>query len=73
MPSLTVRPGVFVRLKKQPDDLPDFLVESCVGERCWIRQLSWAKHIQMQIKVTQIDIANSQTQVDASSCFPHAV
>ena len=56
MPSLTLRTGAFVRLKGQPQDLPDFLVERCQGDRCWIRQQTWGPHVQLKIKVTQIEI-----------------
>ena len=56
MPSLTLRTGAFVRLKGQPKDLPDFLVEHCQGDRCWIRQQTWGPNVHLKIKVTQIEI-----------------
>ncbi|NET40061.1 MAG: hypothetical protein F6K19_50315 [Cyanothece sp. SIO1E1] len=60
MPSLAIRPGVFVRLKGQPEDLPDFLVDRCVGDRCWLRQQSWGKHVQLRVRITQIAVPESQ-------------
>nr|BAB61921.1 Orf74 [Synechococcus elongatus PCC 7942 = FACHB-805] len=27
-----------VRLKDQPEDMPDFVLEYCHGDRCWVRQ-----------------------------------
>ena len=31
-------PGSFVKLAKQPDDLPAFELIRCEGRRCWVRQ-----------------------------------
>lgn len=56
MPSLLLRPGVLVRLKHQPDHVPDFLVMACKSDRAWIRQPDWPSHIQLCVSVTQLAI-----------------
>ena len=61
MPSLVVRPGVTVRLKLQPEHVPDFVVMACESDRAWIRQPEWPLHIQLCVRVTQL--AMSYTQV----------
>ena len=38
-----LKPGNFVRLKDQPSDLPDFVLERYLGTFCWIRQQAWGK------------------------------
>lgn len=56
MPSLLLRPGITVRLKKQPPHVPDFLVMACESDRAWIRQPDWPTHIQLCVRVTQLAI-----------------
>lgn len=56
MPSLLLRPGVSVRLKQQPDHLPDFLVMDCQSDRAWIRQPDWPNHTQLCVRVTQLAV-----------------
>jgi hypothetical protein len=58
MPSLILRPGMFIRLKQQPWDLPDFILEKYRGDMCWIRQQAWGPHVCLRIKITQIAIPN---------------
>ncbi|MEL6351793.1 MAG: hypothetical protein AAFR58_08515 [Cyanobacteria bacterium J06627_28] len=40
-----LKPGRFVRLKGQPQDLPDFVLERYLGTFCWIRQQAWGQVI----------------------------
>jgi hypothetical protein len=54
MPSLVVRPGGTVRLKQQPDHVPDFVVMACASDRAWIRQPEWPQHIQLCVRMTQL-------------------
>jgi hypothetical protein len=61
MPSLVLRPGMFVRLKKQPADLPDFVLERVCGDMCWVRQQSWGLHVYLRIKVVLIAIPEAKT------------
>jgi len=56
MPSLVLRPGVTVRLKKQPAHVPDFVVMACESDRAWIRQPAWPQHIQLCVRVTQLAV-----------------
>jgi len=56
MPSLLLRPGITVRLKKQPPHVPDFLVMACESDRVWLRQPDWLPHIQLCVRVTQLAI-----------------
>jgi hypothetical protein len=50
---------MLVRLKQQPWDLPDFVLERCEGGCCWVRQPSWGPHIHLRIAVTQIAIPDA--------------
>ncbi|MEL6491761.1 MAG: hypothetical protein ABG776_03760 [Cyanobacteria bacterium J06555_13] len=50
-------PGKFVRLKGQPSDLPDFVLERFLGSFCWIRQQSWGQCVQWKVNVARIDEA----------------
>ena len=59
MPSLLLRPGMLIRLKQQPWDLPDFVLERFLGDTCWIRQQAWGPHVYLRIKMTQIAIPKS--------------
>lgn len=48
-------PGKFVRLKDQPSDLPDFVLERYLGTYCWIRQQAWGQSVQWKVDVAQIE------------------
>jgi len=50
-----LQPGRFVRLKGQPMDLPDFVLERYLGGFCWIRQQSWGSLIQWKVDVANIE------------------
>ena len=52
-----LRPGNFVRLKGQPSDLPDFVLERYLGPFCWIRQQAWGQCVQWKVKVARIEDA----------------
>ncbi|MEM6714437.1 MAG: hypothetical protein AAF827_08520 [Cyanobacteria bacterium P01_D01_bin.6] len=56
MPSLVVRPGGTVRLKQQPEHVPDFVVMACESDRAWIRQPEWPQHIQLCVRMTQLSV-----------------
>jgi hypothetical protein len=43
-----------VRLKDQPADMPDFVLEYCRGDRCWIRQQSWGREFNWGVKRSRI-------------------
>ena len=49
-----LKPGTFVRLKDQPDDLPDFVLERYLGNDCWIRQQSWGNQVQWKVNASMI-------------------
>ncbi|MEL6469821.1 MAG: hypothetical protein AAFP20_11925 [Cyanobacteria bacterium J06614_10] len=51
-----LKPGRFVRLKGQPNDLPDFVLERYLGPFCWIRQQSWGS-VLWKVSVARIDSA----------------
>ncbi|MFE4105334.1 hypothetical protein [Almyronema epifaneia] len=70
MPALTLHPGKFVRLKGQPQDLPDFVVVHCQGDRCWVRQQAWGSRIHLQIKVTQLEIPGIEVVPDSRLQLP---
>ncbi len=44
-----LRPGSFVKLKNQPNDLPPFKLISCRGGRCLVRQQTWGKYIHWEV------------------------
>ena len=44
-----LRPGSFVRLRNQPDDLPPFQLILCRGGRCWVRQQTWGSAVQWEV------------------------
>lgn len=67
MPSLVLRPGVQVRLKRQPAHLPDFLVMHCRSDRAWIRQPDWPTHVQLCVNVTQLAVPAPPTIKAAAS------
>ena len=50
-----LKPGKFVRLKGQPNDLPDFVLERYLGTFCWIRQLAWGQCVQWKVSVARIE------------------
>lgn len=54
-------PGKFVRLKDQPSDLPDFVVERYLGTFCWIRQQAWGHCVQWKVPIGQIDMAQVES------------
>ncbi len=56
MPSLSLRPGVAVRLKQQPPHISDFVVVACQGDRVWLRQPHWPAPIQLCVNVTKLFI-----------------
>ncbi len=45
-----LRPGSFVKLENQPNDLPPFQLISCRGGRCLVRQQSWGKYIHWEVE-----------------------
>jgi hypothetical protein len=49
-----LRPGSFVRLHNQPEDLPPFLLIQCRGGRCWVRQQSWGSLVQWEVTHRQL-------------------
>lgn len=49
-----LRPGSFVRLHNQPDDLPPFQLIQCRGGRCWVRQQSWGSLVQWEVTHRQL-------------------
>ncbi|MEM9945290.1 MAG: hypothetical protein AAF810_04425 [Cyanobacteria bacterium P01_D01_bin.36] len=50
-----LKPGKFVRLKGQPSDLPDFVLERYLGTFCWIRQQAWGQCVQWKVSVARIE------------------
>ncbi len=44
------QPGSFVILKNQPNDLPPFLLISCKGGRCLVRQQTWGQYIHWEVE-----------------------
>ncbi|MGD1867585.1 MAG: hypothetical protein ACFB0D_23795 [Phormidesmis sp.] len=50
-----LKPGKFVRLKNQPSDLPDFVLERYLGRFCWIRQQTWGQCVQWKVSVARIE------------------
>jgi hypothetical protein len=49
-----LRPGSFVRLLNQPEDLPPFQLIHCRGGRCWVRQQSWGNLVQWEVAHRQL-------------------
>ena len=49
-----LRPGSFVRLHNQPDDLPPFQLIQCRGGRCWVRQQSWGNLVHWEVAHRQL-------------------
>jgi hypothetical protein len=52
-----LRPGSFVRLRNQPDDLPPFQLIVCRGGRCWVRQQAWGGDVQWEVAHRQLTAA----------------
>ena len=50
-----LKPGKFVRLKGQPSDLPDFVLERYLGTFCWIRQQTWGQCIHWKVNTARIE------------------
>jgi hypothetical protein len=44
-----LRPGSFVQLHNQPEDLPPFLLIRCRGGRCWVRQQTWGQMVEWEV------------------------
>ncbi|MBE9076012.1 hypothetical protein IQ241_01670 [Romeria aff. gracilis LEGE 07310] len=56
MACLTLRPGISLRLKEQPHDLPDFILEKYQDGYCWIYQRDWGPNVHLRVSVAQIAI-----------------
>ena len=52
-----LRPGTFVRLRNQPDDLPPFQLIVCRGGRCWVRQQTWGSAVHWEVAHRQLTAA----------------
>jgi hypothetical protein len=52
-----LRPGTFVRLRNQPDDLPPFQLIVCRGGRCWVRQQTWGAAVHWEVAHRQLTAA----------------
>jgi hypothetical protein len=50
-----LQPGTLVRLKNQPVDMPDFVLDQYQGETCSIRQQSWGDWVQWTVKTSLIE------------------
>jgi hypothetical protein len=50
-----LKPGTFVRLKNQPNDLPDFVLDRYLGNTCWIRQQAWGNYVQWKVNVARLE------------------
>lgn len=59
MPSLLLKRGMRVRLKQQPWDLPDFILEHWQGNTGWVRQQAWGPEVWLRIDLTQIAIPDA--------------
>jgi len=44
-----LRPGSFVQLRNQPEDLPPFQLIRCRGGRCWVRQQAWGQMVEWEV------------------------
>ena len=49
-----LRPGSFVKLRNQPQDLPPFQLIRCRGGRCWVRQQAWGQLVQWEVAHRQL-------------------
>jgi hypothetical protein len=52
-----LRPGSFVKLRNQPEDLPPFQLIRCRGGRCWVRQQAWGHLVQWEVAHRQLTTA----------------
>ncbi len=52
-----LRPGAFVKLRNQPEDLPPFQLIRCRGGRCWVRQQAWGRLVQWEVAHRQLTAA----------------
>ncbi len=50
-----LKPGTFVRLRNQPTDMPDFVLERRLGDICWIRQQNWGDRVQWRVRTSRIE------------------
>lgn len=62
-----LKPGTFVRLKNQPDDLPDFVMERDLGHFCLIQQEAWGGWVQWKVEASRIEAPLEQTFVSVVS------
>ncbi|MEO1589966.1 MAG: hypothetical protein AAFU71_01605 [Cyanobacteria bacterium J06632_22] len=69
MPSLVLKPGMFVRLKQQPWDLPDFVLEHWWGDTAWIRQQTWGPQVSLRVRVTQLAIPGAPASESATNAL----
>jgi len=69
MPSLALKPGMFVRLKQQPWDLPDFVLEHWQGDTAWIRQQTWGPQVGLRVKLTQLAIPGAPSPEGAPNAL----
>ncbi|KPQ35240.1 MAG: hypothetical protein HLUCCA11_11145 [Phormidesmis priestleyi Ana] len=60
-----LKPGMFVRLKGQPSDLPDFVVERYLGNYCWIRQQAWGDLVRWRVKAAIVEAPTMQIAQDS--------
>ena len=49
-----LRPGSFVKLRNQPEDLPPFQLIRCRGGRCWVRQQAWGRLVHWEVAHRQL-------------------
>lgn len=49
-----LRPGAFVKLRNQPEDLPPFQLICCRGGRCWVRQQAWGRLVHWEVAHRQL-------------------
>lgn len=73
MPSLNLKPGSPIRLKGQPEAIPDFLVVRCLRDRCWVRQSSWKPDVELAVRITQIAIPDLEELLSTHPCPENVV
>ena len=56
-----LKPGNFIRLKDQPQDLPDFILDRYLGTFCWIRQQAWGHSVQWKVNIDRIEGVQSDS------------
>jgi len=52
-----LRPGSFVTLDNQPEDLPPFELLHCRGGRCWVRQQAWGQSVHWEVEHNRLRTA----------------